>query len=107
MTLTVGRSAFDRTASGGCAPTRGFADVGPGAEVKLTGDGTLLDVSHLDAGTTPADEVTMPFATKCTYRFTLKAEPGHKFYTVTIGKRDGLSFKWEELTNLSLNIAAD
>lgn len=93
-----------------CVGTRGFDDIRAGMEVRLSSDGTTLDVARFGNGEMarvterPYQSPEMQRAqlveydTPCEFTFELEVPPGYEFYTVTIGRRGERTYSYDEIT---------
>lgn len=97
FTLVPGAAAWSAS-QGSCAGIGGYADIGPATEVRLSADGKLMDVAHLGIGDSSAGNGS------CVYSFTLKAESGHKFYSIEPGRRGSVTYTWEQLDGAALTL---
>jgi hypothetical protein len=88
-----------------CSPRPGYLDVVAGARVAATdGHGRTL------AAGTLSHPKSDPFHLGCVFGFTLKHLPVANSYTIAIGRRDGLTYSYDELAKtgwqVTLNLGA-
>jgi hypothetical protein len=89
-TLKLTASIEDLNFDAGCAGENGYEDIYPGAQVIVKNEsGDILGEGHLVF-------VDYDF-TACTFSFRVQGIPVAKFYTVTVGSRDPLTYSYDEL----------
>jgi hypothetical protein len=99
---------LDPPEGGPCQGQGGYSDINAAAEVRLKGDGLVIDVARLGQGHFgpapprqfygPSNNFEMPRNIECRFTFELEVEPGHRFYTVEVGRRGQYSYTYEEIT---------
>jgi hypothetical protein len=78
-----------------CVTEGGYSDVGPGTSVTVEDEtGRVVGVGTLGEGRLDYGSEAV-----CVFPFTVVGVPRAAFYTVSVGRRGGLAFSFEDLSS--------
>lgn len=81
-----------------CSGSGGYNDLSGGMEVRLYGDGTLVDFDRISPGVLSRQAAEKWIGVRaCTFTFSLDVPEGYRFYSVELGRRGEFTYTFDEI----------